>query len=205
MARRTKEDAEKTRTALLDAAERVFLRRGFSSAPLDEIAKEAGVTRGALYWHFADKFAIFRAMHDRVKSPIDALFDQLTASDDPVAGLQKLCIRVLQTLASDEHTRNVFTIIRLRCEDSHNDESPMGQEFRAKRAQAVAKFEAIFKHAAAQHQLAPGMNAHAAALALHSYLSGIIWDYLRDPDHYPLKKLAPSFMKSFFSGLRRSA
>lgn len=58
MARRTKEDAEKTREALLDAAERVFLRRGVSTSTLNEIAKEAGLTRGALYWHFEDRKSV---------------------------------------------------------------------------------------------------------------------------------------------------
>ena len=48
MARRTKEDALATRTALLDAAERVFLQRGVSRTSLADIAQAAGVTRGAL-------------------------------------------------------------------------------------------------------------------------------------------------------------
>ena len=62
MARRTKEDAQATRTALLDAAERVFQQRGVSRTSLNEIAQAAGVTRGALYWHFKDKAALFNAM-----------------------------------------------------------------------------------------------------------------------------------------------
>ena len=55
MARRTKEEALATRHALLDAAERVFGRRGVARTSLVEIAEEAGVTRGAVYWHFKDK------------------------------------------------------------------------------------------------------------------------------------------------------
>lgn len=52
MARRTKEEAEETRIQILDAAERVFYDKGVSRASLAEIASDAGVSRGAIYWHF---------------------------------------------------------------------------------------------------------------------------------------------------------
>ena len=64
MARRTKEDALATRDALLDAAERVFGRRGVARTSLAQIAEEAGLTRGAVYWHFKDKADLFTAMMD---------------------------------------------------------------------------------------------------------------------------------------------
>ncbi len=53
--RKTKEEAQQTRSNLLNAALNVFYERGVSKVSLDEIAKTAGVTRGALYWHFKNK------------------------------------------------------------------------------------------------------------------------------------------------------
>ncbi|WP_272942305.1 TetR family transcriptional regulator [Kingella kingae] len=53
--RKTKEEAQKTRQHLLNAALEVFWRKGVTQASLHEIAVEAGVTRGALYWHFKNK------------------------------------------------------------------------------------------------------------------------------------------------------
>jgi AcrR family transcriptional regulator len=53
-----------TRIDLLAAARRVFLRRGFHGASLDEIAEEAGYTKGAIYSNFADKDALFIALLD---------------------------------------------------------------------------------------------------------------------------------------------
>src|ERR1700712_1304134 len=55
MVRRTKEEAAETRNSILDAAERVFFEKGVSRTTLADIALEAGVTRGAIYWHFANK------------------------------------------------------------------------------------------------------------------------------------------------------
>jgi TetR/AcrR family acrAB operon transcriptional repressor len=63
MARRTKEDALATRDSILDAAELLFVEQGVSRTTLQHIATAAGVTRGAIYWHFLDKGAMFNA-HD---------------------------------------------------------------------------------------------------------------------------------------------
>ncbi|HMJ79312.1 MAG TPA: TetR family transcriptional regulator [Iamia sp.] len=54
MARRTAEDAARTRRDLLDAATRLFVDEGFGTVTVDAIATAAGVTRGALYHHFPD-------------------------------------------------------------------------------------------------------------------------------------------------------
>ena len=65
MARRTKAECEATRNALLDAAEAVFLEQGVSRTSLEQIARHAGMTRGALYWHFKDKDALFEAVREQ--------------------------------------------------------------------------------------------------------------------------------------------
>ena len=48
--RRTKEQAEQTRTSILASAEILFLEKGVAHTSLEHIAKHAGVTRGAVYW-----------------------------------------------------------------------------------------------------------------------------------------------------------
>jgi AcrR family transcriptional regulator len=51
-----------TRTALIDTARAMFAERGYANVPADEIVAAAGVTRGAMYHHFADKKALFEAV-----------------------------------------------------------------------------------------------------------------------------------------------
>src|SRR5213082_1462422 len=74
MARRTKEEALETRHRILDAAERIFERRGVSRTSLQDIAEAAGVTRGAIYWHFDGKEALFTAMMERATMPMEAVY-----------------------------------------------------------------------------------------------------------------------------------
>jgi TetR/AcrR family acrAB operon transcriptional repressor len=59
MVRRTKEEAQATRKLILDTAEVVFHERGVSRSTLNDIAQAAGLTRGAIYWHFKDKADLF--------------------------------------------------------------------------------------------------------------------------------------------------
>jgi AcrR family transcriptional regulator len=56
---------ERTRSLLLDAAEEVFAEKGFTPASLDDIARAAGYTKGAIYKHFATKEELFLAVSDR--------------------------------------------------------------------------------------------------------------------------------------------
>ena len=56
---------EHTRSLLLDAAEEVFAEKGFIAATLDDIARVAGYTKGAIYKHFATKEDLFLAVSDR--------------------------------------------------------------------------------------------------------------------------------------------
>ncbi len=56
------EQAEATRTALLKVARDLFTKRGFADTPTEEIVQRAGVTRGALYHHFASKEDLLRAL-----------------------------------------------------------------------------------------------------------------------------------------------
>lgn len=55
MARRTKEEAEETKKAILLAALEIFCEKGYSRTTFDEIAKRINLTKGAIYWHFRNK------------------------------------------------------------------------------------------------------------------------------------------------------
>ena len=90
MVRKTKEDALATRDSILDAAEQLFVTQGVSGTTLQHIATAAGVTRGAIYWHFEDKAALFNAMMERAKMPLESAMQLLEAGDpdDPLADLR---------------------------------------------------------------------------------------------------------------------
>ena len=70
--RRKAEQSEATRAALIAAGRRLFAERGFADTPTEEIVQTAGVTRGALYHHFRDKTALFRAVVEQIEGEVTA-------------------------------------------------------------------------------------------------------------------------------------
>ena len=118
MPRRTKIEAAATRQRLLDAAERVFRERGVAHASLAEVAASAGVTRGAVYWHFRDKADLFEALCERVQLPMEAMLASAgeIRQKDPLGALRTLAVNGLVRLATNAQTQAVFDVIFHKCE-----------------------------------------------------------------------------------------
>ena len=112
MARRTKEEASATRSLILDTAERVFEEHGVAGASLQQIAQAAGLTRGAIYWHFEDKAALFHAMMDRIHLPLEESLQRLRGADpgEPLKHIRALLVRALREVACNAQTQRVFAI-----------------------------------------------------------------------------------------------
>jgi len=83
------ERTEQTRALLLDAARRLFAARGFTGTSTEEVVRQAGVTRGALYYHFRDKRDLFRAVVEDQQQRLVVRVQQAAATaSDPWQGLR---------------------------------------------------------------------------------------------------------------------
>lgn len=108
MARKTREDALKTREGLLDAALELFSTAGFDNTNLADIARKANVTRGAVYWYFSNKMEVFETLeaefeqqsldhlndllkvHKTASEKIFAILDLISDQGNDMARLRKL-------------------------------------------------------------------------------------------------------------------
>ncbi|EFH09008.1 TetR family transcriptional regulator [Pseudoroseomonas cervicalis] len=175
MARRTKQEADETREALLDAAEQVFLERGVARASLDEVARVAGCTRGAVHWHFRDKLGLFLALDERLLLLQDELCGALAREPDgPVLpSMAEAICESLTRLEQDERRARLLTIMLERCEYVA-DMAPALERRQEADARMRRLVEARFRLAAARGELGDCWTPERAALFLKALISGFI-------------------------------
>ncbi|MCL7999504.1 TetR/AcrR family transcriptional regulator [Brucella sp. 21LCYQ03] len=112
--KRTKSEAALTRAAILEAAELLFYSKGVENCSLDQIAAQAGVTRGALYWHFRGKddllHELFAGLH---VNHLQEIFDEDArgASFEPLGFLEQKLLSWFDCLGTIPHLKRMFTIV----------------------------------------------------------------------------------------------
>lgn len=202
MARRTKEDALATRNLLLDAAEQVFHRNGVSHTTLADIAKAAGVTRGAIYWHFKNKVDLFQAMMDRVLLPMEqGQNSSPSESDDPLGAVRQCALAVLQSVSSDAQSQRVFDIVCHKVE--YIDEmSALRERHIECRADFLKQLERGFRQAAKQGLIVTSVPPRHAAVGLHALVDGLIMNWVLEPSYFPLAKSAGAMVDRYIDSLR---
>lgn len=203
MARRTKEDALATRDSILDAAEQLFVKQGVSGTTLQHIATAAGVTRGAIYWHFLDKGAMFNAMMERVKMPLEAamqLFNQANPAE-PLDTLREYMLCVFRVTVEDPKARRVFEIATMKME--YLDEMSAVRERRKQNQELwMARTENRIRDAIAIGQVDAGVDPYAVSLGLWAILDGLIRAWLLDPQGFDLMKLGAQIVDTHLESLR---
>ena len=220
MARRTKEEAQETRNHLLDAAEHLFQAQGVSRTSLQDIARRAGATRGAVYWHFKDKADLFNAMMDRITLPMEEAFSleatgldaqQIKNSAAPQAdsGAQALerirhaMLVILNLIVSDPQTRRVLEVATHKVEYVE-DLMAVRQRHLNVRSGFLVRVEQSLENSlatqpktSAGHQLSPVM----AAQGLHALIDGLVQNWLLDPHAFDLLKVGQYAIDVYLRGL----
>lgn len=188
------ESQARTRAALLDAAERVFVERGLLGASVEAITEAAGYTRGAFYSNFESKEELFAALlQDRVYTRYRAL---AAASPDEQPSLKELGRR----LAAIQAEPQGVWLFRLWLELlAHAGRDPSFREFAAEfwrgtRAIGAAAIEQGFT-AAGQ---TPPLPAKQIATSMIAMDIGLALQHFVDPDDAPLD-LYPILYEALFS------
>jgi AcrR family transcriptional regulator len=177
--RAAREQGREARDELLDAALRVFARRGYRDAGVDEIAAEAGYSKGALYWHFPGKHELFVALIDeRIDAPTRDLVD-LLESAPPDRDMSLEATRELARQLSEQ--REAVLLEREYWSLAIRD-----PELRARYAERQAELRTAFAtalKARAEHLGTPDvpMSADDVARLVMSLIGGLAGDELIEP------------------------
>ena len=203
MVRRTKQEALETRDRILDTAEQVFLERGVSRTSLEMIAGAAGLSRGAIYWHFRNKADLFDAMMGRVVLPMEEMAARASASDldDPVAHVRACALNVLDHLTTNPQCQRVFEICCHKVE--YVDEMmQVRQRHIEARNNCLQHMERGLKNAAKKGLLSHSVNPRLAAIGLHALVDGLIMNWVLDPKYMPLAREAKILVDQYLDQIR---
>ncbi len=105
MARRTKEEAEQTRQAILLAALDLFSEKGYSKTTFDEIAKHINLTKGAVYWHFRNKPDLLIALIREVIIRTEDYIRKEVPNTDTIEDLKKYFLCTAKLIQSNSQLR----------------------------------------------------------------------------------------------------
>jgi len=202
MPRRTKEDALATRRSLLDAAEQVFLAQGVAGTSLNDIARAAGTTRGAIYWHFEDKADLFNAMMDRAILPLQSALTHVeqAAAGDPLPALRAALQLALHRTVHDPRTRRVFEVATHKVEYVDSLCAVRSRHLRV-RGQWLDRIRLVLLASARVRGQRLPMPAATAAQGLQALLDGLIQNWLLDPEAFDLEACGTRAMDAFLGGL----
>ncbi len=203
--RRTKADAAETREAILIAAEKMFLKHGVHQSSLIEIASQAGVTRGAIYFHFHDKLDIFRAIIGQARFPQEEIMLQAANLDhpNPLHVLEQSILAALELFVSDERQQIIFTIIHQQ--HGHGGEmTPILERIKEARDNVLSLFTKLLEVAERRGELSTQWTAKSAAPILMAIVGGLLGDWIRNEKSFDLVGDGSKAIRTLIQSMRKA-
>jgi TetR/AcrR family acrAB operon transcriptional repressor len=205
MARKTKAEAEQTRRNILDAALELFHRKGYSRTTLGDIARSAGVTRGAIYWHFKDKVELFLALKDDVetstKTRIEDLLQEEVASLEDVRASH---LRFLRNLEENARFCTYFEIVFYRTEFTE-ELQPLMASYQDKLRRMVRKNEQDFEQLRKRGRVRADLVCRQAAFDMAAIIFGLINFWLMDRSYFSLSQQSAAMLDRYMTLLAPKA
>jgi len=189
--RRTKEEAELTKTLIISNAVNLFLKKGFSATTLEQIAIATGVTRGAIYWHFNDKLDIINHLTEKEIGGLYHLMDQAFSVEIPI--LDKIW-HILKTVVHNYYRNQSFCdFIELTWFKMEYTQLSTLRKSKAEPTQYfINKFEKLVLQAQQEKQIVQDINAFDVAITVTHMINGM----------YRMRYLLPVEMSTEMKAMR---
>jgi TetR/AcrR family transcriptional regulator, acrAB operon repressor len=201
--RRTKEDAELTRQALLKAAIKVFSKQGYAATRLEDIAETAKVTRGAVYHHFGGKAELFAEIIENASQTGDrAIQRAIQEGGTFLEVVQRILVYTVQMLNNDSEYRASMAL------QLFNWDSPDLLSMRESRLEhglaAMEQIVGFYRMARDQGAIRPDTDPEIAARSFLAYQNGLMILSLATPGILNAEQHAAGLAEIFVRGITPS-
>jgi AcrR family transcriptional regulator len=191
--------AEDARQRLLTAASKVFARLGYHGASVDAIAAEAGLTKGAVYWHFKSKDELLQAL---MKQKAQQWIEQSPLLVQNMGHLttQQVLVRLmeyhLQALRSDPDWSRLY--FECMTQNKHaKARAELNESMRKLRDVRVG----MIRYSQSSNRLSPAIDADTMAVLWAALTDGLTLAWMLDPERFDDKKTAEKVIDLLWQGL----
>jgi TetR/AcrR family acrAB operon transcriptional repressor len=200
--RRTKEEAAVTRATILKTALSIFSAKGYSAATLDDVAKSAKMTRGAIYWHFKSKADLYNTLVEEVSARGAAVVQGAVAEGGTLLEiLRRVFVRQCALIEEDKEARAVMELALIKTGLDPELQSGRRKQLEAGNALVVGIADAM-RQGIAQGVLRSDLDPADMARAFVAFENGVIQLWLISPKSFSLKASAESFADILIDGLK---
>lgn len=204
MVRRTREEAEATRQALLDTALELFSRHGAEAVTLKQIAAQAGVTHGAMYWHFRNKGDLLVQLYHQSELPFEPhyLEQRQAVQQDALTALRAFVLNSLSQLGKDPRAHRIYRLFHYG--------RACSPELEVLREAIDAELESwrehlhyFLKQARKQKQIRKKADLDQISMGLLAMIVGLLDLWTLTPDTFALAIQAKGLLDVQLAGLRK--
>lgn len=191
-----------TRSKIVSSAAAVFAEYGYEGATLDLIAEQAGMTKGAVYWHFSSKGDLFLEL---VNQSLRNL----------LSGLPRQLEEIFQSNTPQESIKLLIESQFKACEEEKQGQPSLFFEFISKRREPEIKekldqaFKELFEGTAEilkklqqRNLISAGLDPQDLSVTLHGLLNGAVLMWTISPKSVPLASIADSIAKTIWEGIK---
>jgi AcrR family transcriptional regulator len=203
MARRRtrKEQQAHTRSCLMKSAAKIFARRGLQQASIDEVAEDAGFTKGAFYANFKSKEELFLAMLDeRFAGRLDEIERAAGDEDEPEEQARRAGLDFSRYLAADPEWQRLF--FEFAAYAARNEE--FREELVTRYGALRERIASMYARRAEELGVEPPVPHEHIAMMTFAMANGIALEQLLEPEAVP-DDLFGTMLMVFFTGLRTLA
>ncbi|BCL79827.1 TetR family transcriptional regulator [Ktedonobacteria bacterium brp13] len=188
---------------MLQAALRVFSRKGYAASTLEDIAKEAGVTRGAIYWHFQGKAELYQTLLAQGSQKPGQFLDEISAAGySPTETLRSLIVRLLEQIEEDEVFQATLELTLFKSEPGIVDAQGEGLTQKYQGALAFTQsLEQILHAGIISGELRADLDIQVTALAFTALINGILLLWLQSSKTFSLKQIANALTDTYLKGI----
>jgi TetR/AcrR family acrAB operon transcriptional repressor len=190
---------ERSRRELTSIAIDCFARFGFQGTSIDRIARAAGVTKGAIYYHFKDKEDLLAAaVADRIQE-FERRVERACAGMDPATALRRIAEVCVEHARSLDHPRFVITLMVESIDTNDKISAQLGEMMRRFRA----FLRNLIRDGQERRQFDAGVDADVAAAAYTSNVLGAEIQFYQDEERFRFQDAIRMFLDQLITTLER--